>query len=173
MLYRRHGAAMRRAAAGYLRAHSLDTTYAEDAVSEVIRRLLTRMPEDVTGDAWEPYLIRAAVNAAKDQLKAVMRRNDRVGRTGDISETYAEQVSEQDLEDEVTTAVHNARMCEHVLKAIDTLPEGQRRAVGGRLLHRRTNVDLAEEDGTTSQNVSQAYTAGLRRIIELLAGLSW
>jgi RNA polymerase sigma factor (sigma-70 family) len=160
---------MRRAVARYLSTSRFDPALAEDAVSAVVKRLLERGVSTSVGDNWEPYLIKAAVNAAKDIIKTTARRPDQVQAAGDVSDCFADTADDTSMEEDVMVAIDNERKVKPVLAAIDKLPHQQRRAVRGRLLEDKKNVDLAGELGVSAPYVSQLYSAGIRTVAATVA----
>lgn len=164
----RHGEVMRRAAVRYLRDRHFDVASAEDAVSTVVKRLLEcGVPADVND--WEGYLIRAAINAAKDIIKMSARRRDQLTTTGDLAEACAE-LTDDSMEEVVVAAIDNQRAFTRVCALLDTLPAQQCRAVRGRLLEGKQNTELARELEVSSQYVSQLYSAGMRALVAGLTG---
>ncbi len=157
---------MYRNAARYLRDRGVDIAFASDAVSVVFKRLLqSGVP---TAREWEAYLVRAAINAAKDEVKKASRRPDKPLPTGDVSVVFAAEAEEVEMEDEVIAAIDAERMLKRVLAALDELPEPRRRAVRGRVLEGKTNVQLASELAVTPPYISQLYEAGVRDLTALL-----
>jgi len=170
VLYARHRGAMRRAAAAYLRSRGAALTVADDAVAEVVRRLLQNgVPTDVADDKWEAYLVRAALNAAKDEIKKVIRRPDKPDIADDVSVARAGQADPGSMDEDVAEAIDRERALHRVRQAMRKLPSAQYAAVAGRHLHGRTNGDIATDLGVTDGRVSQLYTAGIRTLATLLA----
>ena len=160
-LYRDHREAMHRAARRYLVSRGADPDLANDAVNTVITRILANAPSGV--DDWRAYLVRGVLNAAKDMIKK-MNRSDQPARNDDVRETIAGEIEAPDAEEELMTALRDEQQLDLVLTAIEELPESQRRAVRGRLVEARSNVDIAPDLGVTPQQVSNLYYAGIRAI---------
>lgn len=170
-LYAAHRGAMRRAAAAYLRARNMDIAMADDAVSEVVRRLLQRgIPGDVPHDRWQAYLVRAAINAAKDEVKKASRRPDHPDLANDVREERASTPDPTDLENAVTAAVDAERAIQRVRPALLRLPLAQHQVVVGRHIHGQTNDELASTLGVSSARISQLHSAGIRALAVILAG---
>jgi RNA polymerase sigma-70 factor (ECF subfamily) len=168
-LYANHRVAMRRAAAAYLRTRGTDPKLADDAVGEVVRRLQqSGPPANVPADKWEAYLVRAAINAAKDQIKSISRRPDQLDRMDDIGVTYADEPDPTNVEDEVLDALQREQAVRRVRSALNALPSTQQTVVAGRHLKGRTNQDLASELGVTEARISQIHKQGVRALAEYL-----
>jgi RNA polymerase sigma factor (sigma-70 family) len=162
---------MRRVAAAYFRARGIDPRVADDAVGEVFRRLLqSGVPSNVPDDMWEAYLVRSAINAAKDEIKMLVRRRDRVDPSGDISDTRVNVADDSSLEDDITDAVERVRIVKLVRAEVDLLPDIQRRVVAGRHFDGRTNEQLATQMGVSAGRISQIHTEGIRTLAGVLAG---
>jgi RNA polymerase sigma factor (sigma-70 family) len=173
VLYARHRGVMYRTAAAYLRSRGVALTVADDAVAEVVRRLLQNgVSADLADDDWEAYLVRAALNAAKDEIKKMTRRPDKVDVADDMRLTRAGLADSRDVEEEVMEAVDRERALRRVHSALKRLPSLQHSVVVGRHLHGRTNADIAADLGVTAGRVSQLYTAGIRALAALLASES-
>jgi RNA polymerase sigma-70 factor (ECF subfamily) len=144
---------------------------ADDAVAEVMRRLLQNgVPTDVPDDKWEAYLVQAALNAAKDEIKKMSRRRDRPDFVDDIRATRADQPDSTNVEEDVAEAIDRERTLDRVHAELAKLPTPQRQVVVGRHLEGRTNEQLASDLGVTPARVSQLHKAGIRTLAVLLAG---
>jgi RNA polymerase sigma-70 factor (ECF subfamily) len=163
---------MHRATAAYLRALRVEVTVADDAVANVIRRLLEHgLPRDVADGNWEAYLVRAAINAAKDEIKKGARRVDQLAGAGDVSVVFEHEADPVSMEEQVVAAIDTHRLIARVREAIAGLPPAQQRAVIGTFLHGRTNNQVAADLGVSAARVSQLKSAGIRTLGQTLAGL--
>lgn len=176
---------MYRRAASYLRDHGVDPSCADDVVSTVMTRLARRMPTNVGPDDWEAYLIAAALNGARDEVKAAARRRDHPDRFDPHDRddadgpsdgpgepqprTRAELIDATELDEEIAHALDQERLLTQVRAAIAELPHDQQAVI--RLhLQGRTGVQTAAELRLSAGRISQLKTAAIAALTHRFEG---
>jgi len=136
----------------------------EDAVSTVVATLfkMRRSGQLTPKDDWAPYLRRAASNEAL----RIVAAHARVSPVPDDMPLADRTEGLDPVSDEATLRAMGGRLRE----AVNQLEPRQRRIVHGYYWQHRTDGELGEELGLTSQRVGQLRHSAERRLGQLLGG---
>lgn len=167
-------------AAVYLRDRGVDPSRADDVVSNVMTRILSRDRDEAEPENWEAFLTTAAVNGARDIVGAAANRRERLHRfdpcDGD-DDTPGDPPTEprrrrgahaDPVADAVTHALEQQRLIAEVHDAIDALPADQQNVVRRTLLHGETGRQVAADLGLSEGRISQLKSAGITRLVGAL-----
>lgn len=175
---------MYRRAAAYLRDHGVDPCRADDAVNTVMARLLGRDPTTPDPDNWEAFLMRAVLNAARDEVGTAANRRERLdpfdearaddaddGRAADARDPRRGRGRRPDpVGDLVAHAIDQERQLAEVHRIVDTLPLDQQAVIHQVLLGGRSGRLVAAELGVNESRVSQLKKAAVTALKMALTG---
>lgn len=161
--YLQHRVAMYRVAVSVLREVGRESE-AEDVVSDAVVSLLASPPEGVRN--WEALLVTVVKRKALDRVRSAEVR--KAGPPVDLERD--DPPSEDDVADEVVSAIDRSRLAGVAWDGLSTLDERSRFAVWSFAALGRPRADIATDLGVSPGRVSQMVTAALQKLRAYVEG---